>query len=67
LEGGIPTWSSHPSWSPDGSRIAFAGPDPTNQTNSVDIYVAAVDGEGGLRKLTDDQGTDEGGCLTVPG
>lgn len=49
-------YATRPAWSPDGSRIAFAGTrdDPANR----DIYVVNIDGTGVLR-LTTDPATDE--------
>jgi len=43
-DGPGPSWSSHPSWSPDGSHIAFAGA-------GVDIYVMNANGTGKKRVI----------------
>ncbi len=48
-----------PSWSPDGTRIAFSShhddPDPTDQTEIEDVYTMRADGTD-IRKLTDSRG-----------
>lgn len=44
---GAGTDSAHPSWSPDGTKLAFA----SNLTGKYDIFVVAVDGTG-LTNLT---------------
>lgn len=48
-----------PSWSPDGTRIAFAShrsdPDPTDGIEIMDIYTMAVDGSD-VHKVTDSVG-----------
>ena len=41
---------SHPSWSPDGQRIAFNAGSPT----ASDIYLIDIDGSG-LTKITSDR------------
>lgn len=48
------TWNFEPSWSPDGSRIAFAAQE-TNGT--TDIYILDV-AHGYIWRLTDDEHTD---------
>jgi Tol biopolymer transport system component len=57
LTGSVPGDAGHPSWSPDGSRIAFdlhtqAGP----QSGETDIYVVDADGTS-ARQLTTDGGS----------
>jgi Tol biopolymer transport system component len=53
LPGDLPEDPFHPSWSPDGSKIAFhAGP-----PNDKDIYVVGVDGTE-LTRLTYEEGWD---------
>src|SRR5262245_11497171 len=42
-----------PSWSPDGSQIAFA----SRRENNWDLYLMNADG-GGLRRMTDDPAYD---------
>ena len=41
-------WEHSPAWSPDGRRIAFAGP---GDRNSLELYVVNADGSG-QRRLT---------------
>jgi TolB protein len=52
----LPTWSDWPTWSPDGTRLAFGGFD---QDHGYEIYITGLDGTG-LRRLTDeaDNGVD---------
>jgi hypothetical protein len=35
-----------PTWSPDGTRIAFAATQPMGDLNTYDVYVVGVDGQG---------------------
>ena len=51
-----------PTWSPDGSRIAFT----SSRDGSSDIYVAAADGSG-QRRLTTDPAPDEGPAWSPDG
>ena len=48
-----PGMDSAPSWSPDGSRIAFS----SDREDNVDVYVMKTNGEG-VRRLTEDLGND---------
>lgn len=54
-----PTDAWFPSWSPDGSRIVFAGhrddPDPTDDVEISDVFTMRPDGSD-VRKLTDSVG-----------
>ena len=55
----VPTLFTQPSWSPDGTRVAFAGQSrrdaeregTEDETDRSDVYVVGADG-GGLRRLT---------------
>ena len=49
------TWDSNPTWSPDGTRIAFAR--QSEQDIRYDIYIVAVDGGEEVR-VTDDPHDD---------
>jgi Tol biopolymer transport system component len=49
------SWSEDPAWSPDGTRLAFAG-QPAGQPDQRDLYtVSAADGTG-LTQVTDGRG-----------
>ena len=52
-----PGWDSLPTWSPDGTRIAFKSGRDSDSGRS-DIYVMDADG-GNVQQLTDDPGWDE--------
>jgi len=58
LGGGENEYEGSPSWSPDGSKIAFVGstgtPDPSMCVDDLELYVANADGTGVVR-LTDDE------------
>jgi Tol biopolymer transport system component len=49
----LPSEDSFPSWSPDGTRIAFR----SDRGGSYDIYVMNTDGSG-VTRLTDDPAGD---------
>ena len=55
VTGSVPGDAFHPSWSPDGSRIAFEvhvqGPDP--EEGATEIYVVGADGRGAQPLTTD--------------
>lgn len=54
------TWDSGPSWSPDGSRIAFSRYGLWNGRNSTfDIFVANASGVPGVNRLTATPDVDE--------
>ena len=58
--GRVLPWDSQPSWSPDGTRIAFYSDRNFNlpdRDNNVDIYVMDAGG-GELTRLTDDRASD---------
>jgi len=48
--GGAPTFVSRLSWSPDGTRLAFAQSGDSVRDDGIDIFV--VNAEGGVRRLT---------------
>jgi len=50
--------SADPSWSPDGTRIAFTGIYRCPHAGGLDIWVMNADGSGKV-DLTDDDGTDD--------
>ena len=52
-----PGWDWAPTWSPDGTRIAFASTRSDDGVAEGDIYVMDADG-GNVQQLTDDLGVD---------
>jgi Tol biopolymer transport system component len=69
-EGGRTQTESNPSWSPDGSRLVFAGErgfdDLDNRRSNIDIYVVGADGTG-LRRLTRARAGDDDPVWSVRG
>lgn len=54
-----------PLWSPDGTRIAFAGRNDDRQDADIHLWVAAVDGSSPPERLAPD--TDRGMSIALPG
>jgi TolB protein len=53
-----PAFDSGPSWSPDGSKIAFTRATNRADANSYDIYIANADGTGEAIQITDQPGAE---------
>ena len=47
-----PSWEDHPTWSPDGRRIAYAQWQGDNAAEGADIWVMNADGSGKVRLTT---------------